>query len=171
MKTTPQHFISGHQMNLVHPPQMRLSDLEKMRSKLATAKPKALVEAEERKGDRLRWTGQGLAYGLSAAVILLLVGLICWAGISHQKPENRSARKGVQAVIPPSKALSIDEQTLYWAYALYDWSRFVQTFGVPKQALLNTQTAQNELNRLLPKASGQAQLTVMKYRNQAVRRL
>jgi hypothetical protein len=103
--------------------------------------------------------------------MLALVGLICWAAIADQGLSPTQAVKGVPKVSTPGQAKSIDEQTLYWAYALYDWNKLVQTYQVPKNALLDSRKAKLELDRLLPQASGDAQLAVMKYRNQAVRRL
>jgi hypothetical protein len=167
----PNPSPSGYQMNLMVTPNPRLADLAKMRSKLATAKPIEMVAAESRRENRAKITAKSLAYGISATAMLALVGLICWAAIADQDLSPTQVVKGVPKVATPGQVKSIDEQTLYWAYALYDWNKLVQTYQVPKNALLDTHKAKLELDRLLPQASGDAQLAVMKYRNQAVRRL
>jgi hypothetical protein len=167
----PQNPISGYQMNLMVTPNPRLADLAKMRNKLATAKPKEMVEAENISQNRRQMTAKGLVYGISAIAMLALVGMICWAAIANREMAFKPAEKGLPKVTIPAKSQSVDEQTLYWAYALYDWNRLVKTYQVPQNALLDPKRALSELNRLLPQASGKAQLTVMKYRNQAVRRL
>lgn len=168
----PQPTAAGYQMNLASTPNARLTDLAKMRSKLATAKPKEVIEAEARQQNRIDITAKSLGYGFAAGAMLLLVGLICWAALVDQGIASETrVEKGIPKVKPPAQSQTVDEQTLYWAYALYDWNKFVETYKVPRNTLVDTRKAQTELERLLPKASGLAQFTVMKYRNQVVRRL
>jgi hypothetical protein len=171
--STPKHqnFVSGYQMNLTSTPNPRLADLAKMRSKLATSLPAEVLNRQNQTEKRLKWTLHGSGYVVSGLAMLGLVFLFSWASLSNRNTVLIKAKSGAQTLIPPGEARSIDDQTLYWAYALYDYKMLVKAFGVPTTSLVDARRASEELNRLFPKASGTAQLVVMKYRKQNVRRL
>jgi hypothetical protein len=166
-----QNFTSGYQMSLTSTPNPRLADLAKMRSKLATSLPQQEIQLQVIQKKRTQWTLHGVGYFASAIAILGLVFLISWAAISDRDTITNRVKTGAQTLMPPGESRSIDDQTLYWAYALYDFKMLVKTFGVSPTALIDTRRASAELNRLFPKASGAAQLQVMKYRKQLVRKL
>lgn len=166
-----QNFTSGYQMNLGSTPNPRVADLAKMRSKLATSLPQAVQSRQIKQERQIKTTLHGTGYFLSGLAMLALVFLISWAAIADRDTTMVQAKSKVQALIPPGEARSIDDQTLYWTYALYDFKMLVKTYGVTPTALVDARRASLELNRLFPKASGAAQLTVMKYRKQLVRKL
>ncbi len=167
----PTNAYSGYQMNIMAHPNARMTDLAKMRSKLASAKPAVLVEQQRTQRRRMQLTLGGLAYFFSGAAILVLAFLLSWAALAGKTSQVLQTKKTVQTLIPPGDARSIDDQTLYWTYALYDFQRLVDTYGVPANALVDGHQAAGELERLFPQASAKVKWEVMKYRNQLVRKL
>jgi hypothetical protein len=166
-----QNFTSGYQMSLTSTPNPRLADLAKMRSKLATSLPTEVQNNQIKQERRVKWTLHGLGYVISGVAMLGLVFLISWAALADRDTVTTRAKSAAQSLIPPGEARSIDDQTLYWAYALYDFRMLVKAYNVPPTALVDTRRASEELNRLFPKASATAQLKVMQYRKQLVRKL
>ena len=51
------------------------------------------------------------------------------------------------------KILSIDEQALYWTYAIYDFEKFKKTFSVNKNISLNQGSSKENLIAILPMVS------------------
>lgn len=124
--------------------------LEKMRNKLASTPPPA-VEQEARKRDvrkkkAVSWTVRaGILLAVVAANYLLLGNrdiLVAKLGL-----------ESVPALPLPQKTLSIDEQALYWTYAMYDIGKFRERFGVTGYYGINQANARRSLEALLPETS------------------
>ncbi|MDB5051484.1 MAG: hypothetical protein JWO30_4555 [Fibrobacteres bacterium] len=121
--------------------------LEKMRSKLATTPPPALEQALRRRVSRrtslFSWGWKaGLALVFVAANYLL---------ISHKDVIiSRIGLESVPALPKPEKKMDVDEQALYWTYALYDIRKFRQHFGVQGYYAINSKDARKQLEALLP---------------------
>jgi hypothetical protein len=140
--------------------------LAKMRGKLATSLPQEMVIQEKAKTEWREKLAFITGHGIIFATILTLGFAICWATWANSRQEATSDVKKIPVLMPPTQNKTLDEQTLYWAYALYDWNNLVTTFGVSPNVLVDANKAKLELARLLPKASWNTQLTVIKYRNQ-----
>jgi hypothetical protein len=62
---------------------------------------------------------------------------------------------GVSRLQPPP-GLSLDEQTRFWCYAVYDYPKLKARFKLPKGAYGDKQTARANLDRLLAEELGAA---------------
>lgn len=58
--------------------------------------------------------------------------------------------------LEPPHGLSLDEQTRFWCYAVYDYPRLKSRFKLPKGAYADKQTARANLDRLLSEEIGAA---------------
>lgn|GEM_PF-6077247 len=143
--------------------------LEKMRSKLATSRPQnEVMQATAQIQRRKTLASIGGYLGLGG-IILGLCFLIGLATYLEKAPPEIHTEKKIRTLPAPSQEKSLDEQALYWAYALYDWNKFVATYDLPREALVDSRKALQELNRILPQTSGKTQMTVLKYRGQTTR--
>lgn len=135
--------------------------LERMRSKLAGQSADLLVQEENRRKvvlkKRFAWSWRtGLAALFLAANAVL---------VFKYAPEADSIVKAARKApgLSPSKSLSIDDQALYWTYALYDFGRLVKQFGAPAKAVVPAREAKAELARLLPKVGARTRFAIEQY--------
>lgn len=94
--------------------------LEKMRSKLATTPPAALV-----------------------AINYFLIG-------NRDAITAKIRKPAVPTLPQPSENLSTDEQALYYVYALYDYPKLASTFGLKGFVAVDQNEARRRLDELLP---------------------
>ncbi len=135
--------------------------LERMRSKLAGQSADLLVQEESRRKvvlkNRFAWSWRtGLAALFLAANAVLVM---------KYAPEADSAMKAIRKApsLSPSKSLSVDDQALYWTYALYDYGRLVKQFGAPAKAVVSAQEAKAKLAQLLPKVDPRTRFAIAQY--------
>jgi hypothetical protein len=67
-----------------------------------------------------------------------------------------AGRAHAGARLEPPPGLSLDEQTRFWCYAVYDYPKLKARFKVPKGAYGDKQTARANLERLLAEEIGTA---------------
>ncbi len=126
--------------------------LEKMRSKLATTPPAAVVEKVRKREVHQRATSTW------SMRILMLLGFIAinYFVIGHK--DTLAAKIGVRAVpsLPdPVSQYSNDDQAMYYVYALYDYPQLQKKFGVNKFFAVDQKDARRRLDDLLPLVSPQ----------------
>ena len=124
--------------------------LEKMRNKLATTPAPSMLQAERKRDIRKKtaasWTVRG-------AILLVFVGANFFL-IGNK--DTIVAKLGMEAVPPlpiPKKNLSVDEQALYWTYAMYDIGKLRHRFGVNGYFAINAVNARRALEAILPEVS------------------
>lgn len=124
--------------------------IEKMRSKLASTPPPA-VEKEARKRDVRK--KKAVSWTVRAGILIAVLA------VNYLFLGNRDiivAKLGLESVpsLPvPEKSLSIDDQALYWTYAMYDIGKFRERFGVEGYYAINQINARRSLENLLPETS------------------
>ena len=134
--------------------------LERMLGKLAGQSADLLAREDGRRKivlkKRFAW---GWRIGLAALFLAANAVLV-----ATYKPDPASAKAAAKAPsLAPPKALSLDEQALYWAYALYDFDRLVAKFGAPPKAVVSAQEARANLERLLPRVGARTRFAIEQY--------
>ena len=135
--------------------------LLKMREKLAgVASPVASDVSIKRKEIQAKkvfaWGWKTTLAALLVATNILLVG----------QKDRVMAKLGYQGVPPlpqPRTALTIDDQALYWTYALYDFQKLKTRFRVNGHYAVNPAEARKRLQDLLPKVSLTTLGTISQY--------
>lgn len=134
--------------------------LEKMRSKLATTPPAALVAAEHKKDVRQKatktWTVRAIGLIALVAVNYLVIG-------NRDIIQAKIGKRAVPVLPAPSENLSTDEQALYYVYALYDYPRLKETYGIQAFLAVDANEARKQLDELLPSVSPQTLGLISRY--------
>lgn len=121
--------------------------LSKMRGKLAGFAPPASVEVRSKAVSKQKahaWVGR----------ILILAVLVAGNYLLLDKKHVILAKMGYESVpsLPkPRGSMSLDEQALYYTYALYDITKLRQHFGVNGYFAIDERQARTKLDELLPK--------------------
>ena len=71
--------------------------------------------------------------------------------------------KRIPTLKVPSQALSLEDQALYWTYALYDFDMLRKKYGVSKTTAVRTDVAKAKLNELLPKVDTYTRYLIARY--------
>jgi predicted membrane-bound mannosyltransferase len=135
--------------------------LERMRGKLAGQSADLMAQEDNRrKVVRKRRFAWGWRTGLAALFLAANAVLVM-----KYAPEADAMVKAVRKApaLSPSKSLSLDDQALFWTYALYDYGRLVKRFGAPAKAVVSAQEAKAELARLLPKVGARTRFDIGQY--------
>lgn len=134
--------------------------LNKMREKLA-GNPGVVAEREQwkRKARRQWLVSMGWRGGLAALLIAANVLLF------EQKDVllSKLGYQGVPSLPAPKAALSVDDQALYWTYALYDYRKFKERFGVNGYFAVNQPDARKRLLDLMPRVGVETLGKISKY--------
>jgi hypothetical protein len=135
--------------------------LEKMRGKLASPSRAVLAREEKaRKAVRMSRFSWGWRIGL---VVLFLTANAALVGFKDEIKVAIKKQRTAPRLVEP-KALSVNDQALYWAYALYDFNRLKATFGAPDHAVIDAAAAKRNLEAVLPKVDAHTRVAIMKYR-------
>lgn len=90
---------------------------------------------------------------LGVALTLLAIPSLLWVA---RGKEALLVRMGYESVAPlpePSAALSLDDQALYWTFALYDFAALERRYQVRGYFAIDGERARKRLDRLLPHVS------------------
>jgi hypothetical protein len=113
------------------------------------AMEKAACKRDVRRKSAATWT-------LGAVAILSLMGAN-YLYQAHKDVLFSSLRlESVPTLPSPRKGLGIDEQALYWTYALYDIASFRKRFGITGYYAVNQAEARRNLEKILPDVSTSA---------------
>ena len=85
---------------------------------------------------------------------LLVIGFVF--NFSLKKPStgiNPIKKEIISNINNPKRKLTIDEQALYWTYAIYDFEKFKKTFSPNEDISLNQISSRKNLISILPKVS------------------
>jgi hypothetical protein len=155
-----KHRPENWNMNLVPAPDAaRMATLERMRGKLAgRSSDLALREDKVRRVRR----GKTFAWGWRIALVALFFAANA-ALVDHIRvaPSARMERKAPS--VPEPKHLAVNDQALYWTYALYDFDRLKAKFGAPANAVIDAGEAKARLRELLPKVDRRTRFTIDRY--------
>jgi uncharacterized membrane-anchored protein len=104
---------------------------------------------------------------------LVLLGIVVNASI-HKSDSSLKKNEGIilenQEVTIPTN-LSLDEQAIFWTYAIYDFEKLTTTFKVNSQFNVNQVTCHKNLVDLLPKVSANTLRTIIAYDGSMVKYL
>lgn len=132
----------------------------KMRTKLAGGSDFD-VQVVTRRRFAIRKNAFGWASKLGIAAILILAN---FAYLSYSNGSvAKKAIKRAQMLPAPKATLSVNEQALYWTYALYDFNRLKTQFGASQSAVVDAKSASARLADLLPKVDGPTRMTIQHY--------
>jgi hypothetical protein len=134
--------------------------LEKMRNKLAASPGTAQAESQRRKEVRRRsagtWAVRALALLGLCAINYLLIGNRDVIAAKLHKP-------AVPRLPAAAETLSPDAQALYYVYALYDYPRLREQYGVNGFLAVDQKEARRRLDELLPRVSPKTLGTISGY--------
>lgn len=137
----------------------RRAMLEKMRSKLAAPSQASLALAEKRKKAE-----RNKVIGLGFRILLVLSFLGANAAIFGFREEIVSVVKVRRApAIGNPKSLGVNDQALYWTYALYDFDRLKARYGAPANAVVDASAARRKLDELMPKVDERTRFIIRRY--------
>jgi hypothetical protein len=139
---------SGLNLLQNNPPRELL--LEKMRGKLASTPSAANVQVERKREVRKR----AAASWIVRAVALLALGAINYLLIGNRDVIAAKLHKPAVARLPaPTESFSADERALYYAYALYDYPKLKERYGISGFYAVDQADARNKLQALMPMVS------------------
>lgn len=135
--------------------------LEKMRGKLAAPSQAVLAREEKaRKAVRMSRFSWGWRVGL---VALFLAANAALVGFKDEIKVAAKRQRTAPSLVEP-KALSVNDQALYWTFALYDFNRLKATFGAPDNAVIDAAAARRNLEALIPRVDVHTRVAIEKYR-------
>lgn len=141
---------------------MRLATLERMRGKLAgRSQDLAVREVQLRKISRRKALSWGWRIALAAAFLCANAAVIGMTGGS--KAEARPVKEKRAPALPTPKNLGINDQALYWTYALYDFGRLKARFGAADKAVVDATQAKARLLELLPNVNAKTRFIIESY--------
>lgn len=140
-----------YELSLLQKDPAREAVLSKMRGKLAGFAPPPAVAAPRHRASLPKavvgkWALRIMMVALIAAVNWLLID-------RKDALLAKMGYEGVPALPKPSGGLTLDERALYYAYALYDISKFRQRFGLTGFYAIDQAIARKKLEDLLPLVS------------------
>lgn len=137
----------------------RRAMLEKMRGKLAAPSQASLAMAEKR-----RKAERGKVIGLGFRILLILSFLGANAVIFGFREEIAGVVKVRRApTVGNPKSLGLNDQALYWTYALYDFDRLKASYGAPANAVVDAAMARRKLEELMPKVDERTRFIIRRY--------
>ncbi len=151
-------------MSLIQVHDGRQLMLDKMRGKLAGTS-QFHAEASERRRVSARVSARkallGWGWKIGALGLIAAVNIV-WLS-NHSQGKVDVAPRHAPNLIPPSTKLTIDEQALYWAYALYDFDKLKSRFGAAKGVVIDSRLALANLQQLLPKVDPRTRFVIDRY--------
>jgi hypothetical protein len=139
---------SGLTLMQSNPPRELL--LAKMRGKLATTPAAAQVAMERKRNGRrsatASWTMRGIALIALCALNYFIIG-------NRDVIEAKLHKPAIPTLPYPSESASTDQQALYYVYALYDYPKLKELYGVSGFYAVNQADAKRRLEELLPRVS------------------
>ena len=151
----PRDFSHG----LLAAPDARQAMLEKMRGKLAAPSQASLALAEKRKRAS---RGEAYAWAFRIALVLVFIaGNVALFGFREEITTVVKVRRAPSVANP--KSLPLNDQALYWTYALYDFDRLRSRFGAPANAVVDAASAKRNLDELMPKVDEKTRFMIRKY--------
>lgn len=147
-------------LNLIQNNASRELMLEKMRGKLAATPGTAVIESARKREVRRKatatWTVRGLVLLALCAVNYLIIG--------NREVIAAKLHKPAVARLPlPAENLSTDDQALYYVYALYDYAKLKERYGVNGFFAIDQADAKRRLEAMLPQVSPRTLGTISAY--------
>lgn len=134
--------------------------LEKMRSKLATTPGATLVANERNREVRKRatasWTMRAIALIALCALNYFIIG-------NRDVIAARLSKPSVPRLPAPSEAATPDQQALYYVYALYDYPKLKEGYGLTGFYAVNQAEAKRRIQALLPLVSNRTLGEISRY--------
>ncbi len=134
--------------------------MEKMRGKLARPSEKHIIREE---AIRVRTQKEALGWGWKLA----MAGILLVANTAYLEYRHEASKPVVKLHAPtlsaPAKTLDVNDQALYWTYAMYDFKLLKQKFDVPKNVVINGRQAAMELAQLLPRVDVRTHFIIDRY--------
>ncbi len=134
--------------------------LEKMRGRLSAPSTASVAFAERRRNPAVR-NKKAWAWGIFLVAAFLGLNLLI-AGV-REKAVAAAPKTLRSLAIGAPKNLPLNEQALYWTYALYDFDRLKARFGVASHAIVSAGEAKRRLAELMPKVDERTKFAIRKY--------
>jgi hypothetical protein len=133
----------------------------KMRTRLAGGSEfEARIKEKEKITTHKKRFSWGAKIGIAAIVIL---GNLAYLGVKKESKSDSIAKHAL-TLPAPSATLSLDDQALYWTYALYDYNLLKTRFGAPKGAVVDARVATAKIKELMPKLDARTRFIINNYR-------
>ena len=147
-------------MSLIQGNDNREAMLLKMRGKLAGISEFQIQNTAQRK-IAVQKSAFGWGWRIGIAAILAMCNYAYFS--AKDEPQGPARVKHAPKLAGPSASLGLDDQALYWAYALYDFDMLKKKYGVAKGTAINAATAKARLNELLPKVDTYTRYLIARY--------
>lgn len=146
--------------SLIQRQEQRQAVLEKMRGKLA-GRSQDVIQASERKRASARGNASAWGWKIALAAVLIAGAMVLKPGKTNkavQAPANSTL-----VLAGPSARMGLNDQALYWTYALYDFDRLKVSYGIPKNAIVDAGLASEKLRALRPKVDARTRFIIDGY--------
>jgi hypothetical protein len=160
MKKNPHPYRNNSGLSLIQANDGREAMLLKMRGRLAGLS-EVHVQATQKRRVAVRKSAFGWGWRIGVAAILMLANILYFAPGTEGTAKARA--KHAPVLPKPSPALDVNEQALYWAFAMYDFDQLQAKFGVTKMTVVNTAEAAEHLRALLPKVDERTRSLIAQY--------
>lgn len=152
-RNTPNEF----NLSLVQQNGQRELMLEKMRGKLAGASQHHLQTKE-----RMVHASRRRAMGWGWRLVILGAFLVGNLYFFSTGPElaAKGAPKSAPRLPAPLASLDVNEQALYWTYALYDFDQLKEKYGVQATSIVDAGVARKRLRDLMPKVNARTRFLI-----------
>ncbi|MDQ3002084.1 MAG: hypothetical protein M3Y08_12600 [Fibrobacterota bacterium] len=149
--------------SLIQQQEQRRAIVQKMRGKLAGRSPSDPPAAEKKRASS---HGLASAWGWRIAfAAVVLAAAMAWlprnAGIGPAASPAKA--KPALVLTAPSEKFGINDQALFWTYALYDFDRLKVSYGVPKHVIIDAELAAGKLRVLRPKVDARTRFIIDGY--------
>ncbi|MBW8889374.1 MAG: hypothetical protein JF616_16585 [Fibrobacteres bacterium] len=134
--------------------------LEKMRGKLATTRSKAQVATEHNREVRKRTTA---SWTLRAIALIALCALNYFIIGNHDMIAAKLHKPAIPTLPSPAESATPDQQALYYVYALFDYPKLNERYGVSGFYAVNQADAKRRIEALLPQVSDRALGEISRY--------
>ena len=153
---------SEFNLSLIQQREQKRAIVEKMRGKLA-GHPQAGLRVEGKKRASAHKSALALGWKLALGAVLLACAVVWYPRGKTPAPIAASLKPSARTLPGPSEKFGIDEQALYWTYALYDFDRLKVSYGVPGHSLIDAGLAAERLRALMPKVNARTRFIIDGY--------
>lgn len=134
--------------------------LSKMRARLAGgSEVDVIIQTRQKIKVHKNAFGWFTKAGIAAIVFLGNLVYLEQSNSSTKVEQEKRAPK----LESPTQSLSLDDQALFWTYALYDFQLLKTKFNVKQNVVINGHQAHSQLETLLPKTSPAIQSVIQNY--------
>jgi hypothetical protein len=147
MASLPQKTLSAPKVIAT---ENKAAVVSKMRAKLAGPSMDMVNRSEK---DELKANTKRVGVLWRAIALAVIIGLNLFVFGFKAETFTSTQKSQVQSLPTPHAKMEIDQQLLYWTYALHDFEKLKAEFSTGDKVIINRDHALQQIALLMPKAS------------------